>query len=57
MRNVVGHENTAEFIKIVVNWWKTLNVTSTSVDVTFKNKFNPYDEGFNANLQFDESTL
>ena len=48
MRNVVGHENTAEFIKIVVNWWKILNVTS---------KFNPYDEGFNANLQFGESTL
>ena len=26
MRNVDGHEHTAAFIKIVVNWWKILNV-------------------------------
>ena len=25
MRNVNGHEHTAAFIKIVVNWWKILS--------------------------------
>ena len=38
MGNVDGREHTAAFIKIVVNWWKMLNVKSMSVDVRFNNK-------------------
>ena len=38
MRNVDGREHTAAFIKIVVNWWKIVNVKSTGVDVRFNNK-------------------
>ena len=38
MRNADGREQTAAFIKIVVNWWKILNVTSIGVDVRFSNK-------------------
>ena len=38
MRNVDGREQTAAFIKIVVNWWKILNVKSIGVEVRFNNK-------------------
>ena len=38
MRNVDGRGYTAAFIKIVVNWWKILNIKSRSVDVRFNNK-------------------
>ena len=38
MRNIDGHEHMAAFIKIVINWWKMLNVMSIGVDVRFNNK-------------------
>ena len=52
MRNVDGREHTAAFIKIVVNWWKILNVKSIGVDVRFNNKLqavvqDPLDERLN----------
>ena len=62
MRNVDGREHTAAFIKIVVNWWKILNVKSIGVDVRFNNKLqvvvqDPLDERLNAILQFGEIPL
>ena len=38
MRNVDGREHTAAFIKIVVNWWKIVNVKSIGIHVRFNNK-------------------
>ena len=38
MRNVDGHEHTAAFIRIVVNWWKILSGKGTGVDIRFNNK-------------------
>ena len=38
MRNVDGREHTAAFIKIVVNWWKIVNVKSIRIHVRFNNK-------------------
>ena len=62
MRNVDGREHTAAFIKIVVNWWKILNVKSIGVDVRFNNKLqavvqDPLDEMLNTILQFGEMVL
>ena len=62
MRNVDGREHTAAFIKIVVNWWKILNVKSIGVDVRFNNKLqavvqDPLDEMLNTILQFGEMAL
>ena len=52
MRNVDGREHTAAFIKVVVNWWKILNVNSF---VRFNNKLQnveqePLDERLNTIL-------
>ena len=38
MRNVDGHEHTAAFIKIVLNWWKILSGKGTGTDIRFNNK-------------------
>ena len=62
MRNVDGREHTAALIKIVVNWWKILNVKSIGVDVRFNNKLqavvqDPLDEMLNTILQFGEMAL
>ena len=62
MRNVDGCENTAAFIKIVVNWWKILNVKGIGVDVRVNNKLqaavqDPLDERLNTILQFGEMAL
>ena len=62
MRNVDGREYTAAFIKIVVNWWKILNVKSIGVDVRFNNKLqavvqDPLEERLNTILQFGEMAL
>ena len=38
MRNVDVRENAPTFIKIVVNWWKILDVKSIGVDIRFNNK-------------------
>ena len=62
MRNADGREYTAAFIKIVVNWWKILNVKSIGVDVRFNNKLqavvqDPLDEMLNTILQFGEMAL
>ena len=62
MRNVDGREYTATFIKIVVNWWKILNVKSIGVDVRFNNKLqtvvqDPLDKRLNTILQFGEMVL
>ena len=38
MRNVDGHEDTAAFIKIVVNWWKILSGKGIGADIRFNNK-------------------
>ena len=38
MRNVDGREHTAAFVKVVVNWWKIVNVKSIGVHVRFNNK-------------------
>ena len=62
MKNVDGQEHTAALIKIVVNWWKILNVKSVGVDVRFNNKLqavaqDPLDERLNTILQFGEIAL
>ena len=62
IRNVDGRENTAAFIKIVVNWWKILNVKSIGVDVRFNNKWqaviqDPLKERLNTIPQFGEMAL
>ena len=62
MRNVNGCKHTAAFIKIVVNWWKVLNVKSIGVDVRFNNNLqavvqDPLDERLNSILQFGEMVL
>ena len=62
MRNADGREYTAAFIKIVVNWWKILNVKSIGVDVRFNNKLqavvqDPLEERLNTILQFGEMAL
>ena len=54
MRNVDGREHTAAFIKVVVNWWKILNVNSIGF-VRFNNKLQnveqePLDERLNTIL-------
>ena len=38
LRNVDVRENAPTFIKIVVNWWKILDVKSIGVDIRFNNK-------------------
>ena len=62
MRNVDRCEHTAAFIKIVVNWWKILNVKGIGVDVRVNNKLqaavqDPLDERLNTILQFGEMAL
>ena len=62
MKNVDGQEHMAALIKIVVNWWKILNVKSVGVDVRFNNKLqavsqDPLDERLNTILQFGEIAL
>ena len=62
MRNVDGREHTAAFIKIIVNWWKILNVKSIGVDVRFNNKSQavvqePLDERLKVILQFGKMAL
>ena len=62
MRNVDGCEHTAAFIKIVVNWWKILNVKCIGVDVRVNNKLqaavqDPLEERLNTILQFGEMAL
>ena len=62
MRNVDGRGYTAAFIKIVVNWWKILNIKSRSVDVRFNNKLQAVvqdhlGERLNTILQFGEMAL
>ena len=39
MRNVDVRENAPTFIKIVVNWWKILDVKSIGVDIRFNNNY------------------
>ena len=61
-RNVDGRENKATFTKIVVNWWKILNVKSISVDFMFHDKLQAVvqdllDERLNTSLRFDEMAL
>ena len=62
LKNVDGQEHMAALIKIVVNWWKILNVKSVGVDVRFNNKLqavaqDPLDERLNTILQFGEIAL
>ena len=62
MRNVDGREHTAAFVKIVVNWWKILNVKSIGVDIRFNNKSQavvqePLDERLKVILQFGKMAL
>ena len=62
MRNVDGREHTAAFVKIIVNWWKILNVKSIGVDVRFNNKSQavvkePLDERLKVILQFGKMAL
>ena len=62
MRNVGGREHTAAFVKIVVNWWKILNVKSIGVDIRFNNKSQavvqePLDERLKVILQFGKMAL
>ena len=62
MRKVDGREHTAAFVKIIVNWWKILNVKSIGVDVRFNNKSQavvqePLDERLKVILQFGKMAL
>ena len=62
MRNVDGREHTAAFVKIVVNWWKILNVKSIGVDIRFNNKSQavvqePLDGRLKVILQFGKMAL
>ena len=62
MRKVDGREHTAAFVKIIVNWWKILNVKSIGVDVRFNNKLQavvqePLDERLKVILQFGKMAL
>ena len=62
MKNVDGCEHTAAFIRIVVNWWKKLNIKSIDVGVRFNKKLqavvqDPLDEKLNTILQFGEMAL
>ena len=62
MRNVDGREHMAAFVKIVVNWWKILNVKSIGVDIRFNNKSQavvqePLDERLKVILQFGKMAL
>ena len=62
MRNVDGREHTAAFVKIIVNWWKILNVKSIGVDIRFNNKSQavvqePLDERLKVILQFGKMAL
>ena len=55
-------KHTAAFIKIIVNWWKELNVKSIGVVVRFNNKLqavvqDTLDEKLNKILQFCDKTL
>ena len=59
MKSVDGREHTTVFIRIVVNWWKQLNIKNVDVGVRFNKKLqavvqDPLDERLNTILQFDE---
>ena len=62
MKSVDGREHTTVFIRIVVNWWKQLNIKNVDVGVRFNKKLqavvqHPLDERLNTILQFDEMKL